>query len=209
MPTRRAPGVDPTAHRRPPRGPGRPARTSIDRLAAAAIELGLDSFTLAAVAEHVGVAESTVYNYVAGRDQLYAVASARVFAELDLETDADGWVDHIDTVAQRTFELARQHPGLGEYVLGGPYEPSTLAIFDTLVTTVRGWLPDLSDHLAYVVTSRPFVLTLAYLGDPTLEPLAPWVRRALLQGLDAMVAEGGPLPPDPPETWRSKLGFGG
>jgi hypothetical protein len=37
-----------------------------------------------------------------------------------------------------------------------------------------------------------------------LAPVAPWLRRALLRGLDEMVAEGR-LPPVPATSWRSKL----
>ncbi|MGO2737025.1 TetR family transcriptional regulator, partial [Corynebacterium variabile] len=53
------------------RSVGRPSRTSLDALQDAALTLGLDSFTLAAVAKEVGVAEATVYNYVHSRDELY------------------------------------------------------------------------------------------------------------------------------------------
>ena len=49
------------------RSVGRPSRTSLDALQDAALTLGLGSFTLAAVAKEVGVAEATVYNYVHSR----------------------------------------------------------------------------------------------------------------------------------------------
>lgn len=170
----------------------------------AAIDIGLDTFTLADVATQVGVGESTVYNYVPGRDALYTRAAAAVFEQLDIEADADHWTDYVDVVAQRAFDLAARHPGLREYVFDGPYEPTTVATFEALIDRVQRWLPDLSDHLAFVAVSRPILLGLGYLGDPVLEPLTPWLRRALLHGLDAMLTEG-PLPPDPPVTWRSKL----
>ena len=132
MPRPAASSVDPSASRRPPRRPGRPSRTSLDELVAAATDLGLDRFTLAGVAARVGVGESTVYNYVTGRDQLYSIAAAEAFAELDVEVDADGWSTYVDTIAERVVDLVRRHPGLREYVLQGPYEPSTIAIFEAL-----------------------------------------------------------------------------
>jgi AcrR family transcriptional regulator len=198
--------VDPSADRRPPRRPGRPARTSKASLVAVAVELGLDSFTLAEVAAQAGVGESTVYNYMSGRDELYAAAAAAVFDGLDIDTGADvaTWTDYVDVIAQRTFELAKRHPGLRDYVLYGPYEPSTVATFEALIERVRGWLPDVPEHLAFVITSRPVVLSLGYLDDPVLEPVAPWLRRALLRGLDEMIAEGPP-PPVPARSWRTKL----
>jgi AcrR family transcriptional regulator len=196
--------VDPSAGRRPPRRPGRPVSTSMETLVQAAVDLGLDTFTLAGVAARAGVGESTVYNYVPGRDRLYAVAAASVFDRLDVEAAAEGWTDYVDVVAERAADLATAHPGLAAYVLHGPYEPTTVATFEAVIERVRGWLPDIPEHLAFVLASRPVVLTLGYVGDPVLAPVAPWLRRALLRGLDEMVAEGR-LPPVPATSWRSKL----
>jgi AcrR family transcriptional regulator len=170
----------------------------------AAVDVGLDTFTLADVAARAGIAESTVYNYVTGRDALFAKAAAAALERLDVEADADHWTGYVEIVAQRTFDLASQHPGLREYVFDGPYEPTTVATFEALIDRVRRWLPDLSEQLAFVAVSRPVLLGLAYLGDPVLEPVVPWLRQALLRGLDAMITEG-PLPPDSPVSWRSKV----
>jgi len=170
----------------------------------AAVAVGLDTFTLADVAVHVGVGESTIYNYVPGRDVLYAKAAAAVFDRLDIDADADTWTDYIDVVAQRAVDLAARHPGLREYVFSGPYEPTTVATFEALIARVRRWLPDLTEHAAFVVTSRPILLGLTYLGDPVLEPVTPWLRRALLHGL-ATALTNGDVPPTPPTSWRSKL----
>lgn len=173
----------------------------------AAVDLGLDRFTLADVAARVGVGESTVYNYVPSRDALLAKAAAAVFDRLDIDAEAATWTDYVDVVAQRAFDLAARHPGLREYVFDGPYEPSTVATFEALIARVRRWLPDVDEHVAFVAVSRPILLGLGYIGDPVLEPTAPWLRRALLRGIDAMLTDGTPPPPSPPPpaTWRAKL----
>lgn len=173
-------------------------------LVEAATALGLESFTLIEVAGRLGVGESTVYNYVAGRDELYRLAAASVFEQLDVDVDATAWTDYVDVIAERCFDLAKAHPGLRDYLLYGPYEASTVTIFEALVDRVQTWLPDIGEHLAYVIASRPVVATLAYLDDPVLEPAAPWLRRALLDGLDRSVAAGD-LPPAPAVSWRAKL----
>lgn len=170
----------------------------------AAVELGLDSFTLDAVSARAGVAESTVYNYVSSRDELYASAADSVFSRLDVDVAAASWADYVDEVAARAVALASAHPGLREYVLHGPYEPATIETFEVVVARVRGWLPDISEHVAFLVASRPMVVSLAQIGDPVLEPAVPWLRRALLHGLDASLA-AGELPPAPERSWRSKL----
>lgn len=195
---------DPTAGRAAPRPPGRPARTSRSALVDAALDLGLDTFTLVAVAERVGVAESTVYGYVATREALWALAAARAFSALDVEAEAEGWEAYVDLVAERTVALARRHPGLREYLWFGPYEPTTVATFEAMIARVLRWLPDAGEDLAFVLVSRPVVASLAYIGDPVLEPLAPWLRRALIRGMADLLATEDP-PPAPAVPWRAKL----
>jgi AcrR family transcriptional regulator len=170
----------------------------------AAVAIGLDGFTLTEVAQRVGVGESTVYNYVGSRNRLFTAAAAAVFEQLDIEVDATWWTDYVDEIATRCVELATRHPGLRDYVLFGPYEPATVATFEALINRVRSWLPDIDEHLAWVVASRPVVASLGYLGDPVLEPVAPWLRAALLRGIDDAIAAGD-LPPVPEQSWRTKL----
>ena len=195
---------DPTAGWPVRRSPGRPARTSLDELIAAALDLGLDTFTLGAVAERVGVAESTVYGYVPTREALWARAAARVFEALDVEADTDGWEGYVDRVAERTVELARRHPGLRAYLYAGPYEPSTIATYEALIARVRRFRPDVDDDLAFVLVSRPLIAGLGYLDDPVLEPVGPWLRRALIRGMADLLATEPP-PPTSAAGWRTKL----
>lgn len=156
------------------------------------------------MAASVGVAESTVYGYVPNRNALYQRAAATVLSRLDVSIDAASWVEFVDILAQRVFDLATAHPGLRDYVLWRPYAASTVDIFESLVARVQHWLPDLPDHIAWAVASRPVVLSLTYLGDPVLEPMAPWLRQGLLRGLDALLADGE-LPPTPAIPWQMKL----
>jgi AcrR family transcriptional regulator len=167
------------------------------------VELGLESFTLAEVAAHVGVAESTVYNYVTGRDALWAEAAATVFARRAVEADAEAWTDYVDLMAERAATLARAHPGLRDYVLYGPYHPSSLPVFQAMIDAVRARLPGISEDLGFVLASRPFVLSLGYVDDPLFDPMGPWLRRALLTGLDQALADG--QPPELGEPWNARI----
>jgi AcrR family transcriptional regulator len=171
-------------------------------LVEAAIEIGLDRFTLADVAARVEVGESTVYGYVASRQELLIAAAGQVFEGLDLECDAPTWTEYIEVLSERVVALAVAHPGLADYVLWGPYTEGTLALFERLVARVQAYLPDVPDHVAWALASRPFVLGLTYLGDPLLEPLAPWIRKALIEGLASLV-EAGELPAEPLTPWRT------
>lgn len=183
---------------------GRPPRTSLDALIDAAISLGLDTFTLAGVAAQVGVAESTVYNYVSGRESLYSKAAAAVFERLDIEVETEHWHEYVEEITERSLALAAGHPGLRQYLFSGPYEDSTVALYRAMVARIQGWFPELSEDLAFVLVSRPVVLSLATLGDPFFEPLGGWLRRSLLLGMDEQLRAGTP-PPPAPISWRSKL----
>jgi AcrR family transcriptional regulator len=54
----------------PRRGRGRPARISQEQIVEAAIELGLDSFSMQGIAEHLGVTAPALYSHVAGREEV-------------------------------------------------------------------------------------------------------------------------------------------
>jgi AcrR family transcriptional regulator len=194
--------TDPTADRRAPRTRGRPARTSLDELVDAALAIGLDRFTLVGVAEHVGVAESTVYGYVPTREALWSMAAARVVERLDVEVEADGWEEYVDRISERAVALAREHRGLAEYLWFGPFEPSTVATYEELVARVQGFVPEIDDHVAFLLVSRPLMASLTYIGDPV--PSGPWLRRALIRGMADLLATEPP-PPEPDAHWRSKI----
>lgn len=195
--------------RQPTRGhsrTGRPASTSLDEIVDVTLELGLEAFTVAAVAERLGIAEGTVYNYVRRREDLYSLAAARVVEQLDVRVDAEDWVGYVDEISRRVLDLAVRHPGLRTYFFWGPYQPSTVSVFETLIRGVQAHLPDLTEDEAFVLISRPTILSLEYMDDTFMEPAAAWLRRALLTGLDALL-RAGERPPTEGRSWRSLLRF--
>lgn len=194
---------------------GRPARTSLTALQDAALELGLDRFTLAAVARKAGVAEATVYNYVSGRDELYRGTCDRLFAGVSLDpdpaTDSGSWADYMDAVSERVVPLAAAHPGFATYLLYGPFGPETGRIYRTIVAEVMRRRPELDPNAAYFVASRTFLSSLTTASFPHLRDAGTWLRHSLMLGMEQQIA-AGELPafegdwtevldhPGPPET---------
>lgn len=90
-----------------PRRRGRPARIDRDAIVDAALELGLDTFSMQAVADRLGVTSPALYSHVAGRDEVVALAWTRVADELtrvgDVATDWRGWLREFGAVARRTL----------------------------------------------------------------------------------------------------------
>lgn len=76
---------------RRPRGRGRPAQPAVtrDTIAAAALELtlesGYDKLTMSALARHVGVAPSALYNHIANKAELLVLLQDAVMGLVDTE----------------------------------------------------------------------------------------------------------------------------
>ncbi len=74
------------------RGPGRPARIGRRQIVDAALDLGLDGFTMQGLAAHLGVSTPALYSHVAGRDEvLHLVRSALVARMQAFASDAGDW----------------------------------------------------------------------------------------------------------------------
>lgn len=88
--------TDAQRERRPRRGPGRPPKINQDRIVEAAVELGLDSFSMQGIADHLGVTAPALYSHVAGREEVLDLVNAalrrRVAAVADPADTWDGWL---------------------------------------------------------------------------------------------------------------------
>ncbi len=98
--------VDRPATRRGRRG--RPPRISQDRIVDAAIELGLDAFSMQGIAERLGVTTSALYSHVGGRDEVLALVNAELLRRMtDIASTADDWRDWLaDFAAEVRDHLA-------------------------------------------------------------------------------------------------------
>lgn len=89
---------------------GRPRLLTLDQVVDGALEVGLDRFNMAMLAEHLGVGVATLYQYVSSRDELVRRAVSRQVALLPLPVD-DGqpWADYV-----REYALAVQNALVAE-----------------------------------------------------------------------------------------------
>jgi AcrR family transcriptional regulator len=96
----------------PANRPGPKPRLSRERVVAVAVELGVERVSIAAVAEALGVAQSGLYRYIDGRDDLVAAALEAVFADEPLPPGDRGWRTYLETEAWSRWTLLRRYPGL-------------------------------------------------------------------------------------------------
>lgn len=94
------------------RGP-RPTHTRAD-LAAAAVRIadadGLDAVSMRRVADELGVGTTTLYRYVASKDDVLELMADEVVGELRSTTLRGNWRDDLATVARALRDLVLRHP---------------------------------------------------------------------------------------------------
>ena len=91
--------------------PGPKPRLTRDEIVEAAVAVGVDHLSIAAVAERLGVAPGTLYRYVDGLEEIAAAALARVFADTPLPSAEYGWRAFLEAEAALAFEqLLRYAP---------------------------------------------------------------------------------------------------
>ncbi len=95
-----------------PRKRGRPAQITLEQVASAATEIGLERLTVQAVADHLGVTRAAVYHYVEGTDELRRLAAHRLLPAFEiLAEEHDSWQDWLRSYvdAGRHWRLQNAH----------------------------------------------------------------------------------------------------
>ena len=142
-----APSVD--APRR-----GRPRKIDQDKIVHAAVELGLDAFTMQTVAERLGVSPATLYTHVRGRDEVLALVSTALRSRLATFTsDAttwQGWLTDFAHLVRR--DLASSAAAvLGELGSPGMADRVALAEDGLALLIADGFTPTEAGHAVWLV----------------------------------------------------------
>lgn len=114
---------------RPAPGSRRPAYTR-EQIARTAIAIadaeGFEAVSMRRIAGELGAGTMTLYHYVGGKDELVAVVSDAIMAEIIVPDDElpDGWREGLAEIARRTVEIFRRHPWIVEHM--GEGDPSAM-----------------------------------------------------------------------------------
>jgi AcrR family transcriptional regulator len=106
---------------RPAPGERRPAHTR-ETIAAAALKIadtrGFDAVTMRNVATELGAGTMTLYHYVRNKDELFALMSEAIMAEIVIPDDElpDGWREGLAEIARRTVRVFSKHPWIGDHM---------------------------------------------------------------------------------------------
>lgn len=97
---------------RPGNRPGPKPRLTRDEIVDAAIEVGVERLSVAAVAGRLGVAPGTLYRYVDGLEEIAGAAVARIFARIPLPDAGRGWRPFLEDEAELLFGQLLRYSGL-------------------------------------------------------------------------------------------------
>lgn len=108
-----------TTRRTRPRG--RPARISQAQIVGAALELGLDSFSMQGIARHLGVTTPALYSHVHGRDEVVALVNEELLRHMQaFSSEATDWRGWLTDFAHEVAETLAASAGTLLVELEGP-----------------------------------------------------------------------------------------
>jgi AcrR family transcriptional regulator len=128
------------------RGVPRP-QLSREVVIAAALQLlekeGGEALTMRRVADQIGVSASSLYGYVANKEELVQLVLDRIFEEIEVPA-TDSWQDTFREGGRAMLAMYRRHPGVAALTLGRvAVTPSMLPLGERIVSELRAaGMPD-------------------------------------------------------------------
>ena len=120
---------------------------SRDVVVAAALQVlekdGGEALTMRRVADQIGVSASSLYGYVANKEELVQLVLDRIFAEVEIPPTSS-WQETLKEFGRAMLAVYRRHPGVAALTLGrGGGTPSTLPLGERIAAELRAaGMPD-------------------------------------------------------------------
>ena len=105
---------------------------------------GGSALTMRRVADQIGVSASSLYGYVANKEELVQLVFERIIAEIpDVTPDGD-WREMLRASSREMLAIFRRHPGVAGLTLGRvPFGPAMMAGAEKMLARLRAaGLPD-------------------------------------------------------------------
>jgi len=106
---------------------------------------GGQALTMRRVADQIGASASSLYGYVANKDELVQLVLDRIIAEIEFPpADGNSWQERLKDFGRAMLGVFRRHPGVAELTLGRvPWGPSMLAMGERMLAELRAaGIPD-------------------------------------------------------------------
>lgn len=96
------------------------------------------------VADEIGVSASSLYGYVANKEELVQLVLEQIMTEIPPPRPGADWQDMLRSWARETLAVFRRHPGVAGLTLGRvPFGPSLLRGLELMLASLRSaGMPD-------------------------------------------------------------------
>jgi AcrR family transcriptional regulator len=116
------------------RKPGRPRALTVEQIAQAALDDGVDVFSMPSVARRLGVAHSGLYRYVADREALLITAVDRAVQTVEWPRADQPWDELLRAIGESLWELCNRYPGIASASLtASRAAPSSIQLIESYV----------------------------------------------------------------------------
>jgi AcrR family transcriptional regulator len=130
---------------------------------------GLDSLTMRALGQALGVEAMSLYNYVEGKDDLLAGIVELVLSEIDLAPTADDWRSDMRATAISAYEALLRHPWATRLVLSPTSAhmiSARMGYIESILARLRnaGFTPEAASRGYHALDSHILGFTIWQLG---------------------------------------------
>ena len=132
---------------------------------------GGDALTMRRVADEIGVSASSLYGYVANKEELVQLVLEQIMTEIPLPEPGVGWQDMLRSWARDSLAVFKRHPGVAGLSLGRvPFGPAMLISVERMLGTLRA--AGLPDQVAVFVGDLGSLYVAAYAYEQDVTPVA-------------------------------------
>lgn len=177
---------------------GRPSKFSPEDAVEAALDIGVSTFTMAAVAEKLGITSPALYRCFSSRDDLLEACLRKISSRVTDPPHCEDWREFLGTVADSAWDMFTRYPYLE-------------AVFTSQTRSLRAVFPVTDQFLTQLnefgFTWRQSVFSLMYITDLTTSAVAHLQRQLaeFLRDRDSPGARVFRGPDDEPLTDRESL----
>lgn len=132
---------------------------------------GGDALTMRHVADEIGVSASSLYGYVANKEELVQLVLEQIMTEIPVPGVSAGWQEMLRAWARESLAVFRRHPGVAGLTLGRvPFSPTMLIAVERMLATLRA--AGLPDQVAAFVGDLGSLYVAAYAYEQDVTPVA-------------------------------------
>lgn len=132
---------------------------------------GGDALTMRRVADEIGVSASSLYGYVANKEELVQLVLEQIMTEIRIPPPGGDWQEMLRTWARETRAVFRRHRGVAGLTLGRvPFGPTLLTAAERMLAALRG--AGIPDQVAAYAGDLGSLYVAAFAHEEDVTPLA-------------------------------------